>query len=216
MARKRFCLPDPRAAITDELLMRHIERGARVIDLGCGDGRLLARLRDEHGCRIQGVELDLDGVHGCLARGVPVLGMDLDHGLHGIPDQSFDYAVLSQTLQQVREPMTVLAAMLRVSRRALVVVPNFGHWKIRHQVAWYGRAPVTDELPYEWYNTPNLHFMSMLDFRDMVRQLRFRIVREVPVIGGQPRERAWMANLRAESALYVLERTESPAAVPVL
>lgn len=210
MGKKRFCLPDPKAAITDELLMRHIEHGSHVIDLGCGDGRLLSRLREEHGCSIQGVELDLDGIRGCLVRGVPVLGLDLDQGLTGIPDHSFDYAVLSLTLQQVRHPRNVLEAMLRVSRRALVVVPNFGYWQVRLQIAWQGRAPITEALPYEWYETPNLHFLSMHDFRDMVTKLKLKIVQELPIIGGQARERSWFANLRAESALYVLEKAEQP------
>jgi methionine biosynthesis protein MetW len=205
MSNRRFCMPDPKATITDELLMQHIDRDSRVIDLGCGDGRLLERLRDSHGCSVQGVELDLDGVVGCLTRGVPALTADLDEHLDAIPDGSFDYAVLSQTLQQLRHPQTVLLEMLRIARRALVVVPNFGHWRIRHQVAWYGRTPVTSELPYEWYNTPNLHFMSMRDFRDLAARLRVGIVREVPVIHGRAVEKAYWANLRAESLLYVLE-----------
>ncbi|MBI1310430.1 methionine biosynthesis protein MetW [bacterium] len=206
MSSKRFCLPDPKAAITDELLMQHIERGSRVIDLGCGDGRLLQRLRDEHDCSVQGVELDLDELLACVARGVPVLRADLDHKLDGIPDDVFDYAVLSQTLQQLRHPTTILTEVVRVAKRALVVVPNFGHWRVRYQVVWHGRAPVTSELPYEWYNTPNLHFMSMRDFRDLAERLNIEIAQELPIIRGSAHERAWLANLRAESLLYLLER----------
>ncbi len=206
MASKRFTLPDPKAAVTDELLMQHIERGSRVIDLGCGDGRLLQRLRDEHGCSVQGVELDLDELLGCVARGVPVIRADLDRRLDEIPNDAFDYAVLSQTLQQLRHPTTILTEVVRVAKRALVVVPNFGHWRVRHQVVWHGRAPVTSELPYEWYNTPNLHFMSMRDFRDLTERLNIEIVRELPIIGRFAYERAWLANLRAESLLYLLER----------
>lgn len=206
MGKKRYCMPDSTAAITDELLMSFIERGSRVIDLGCGDGRLLCRLRDEHDCRVQGVELDLDGISGCLGNGVSVIRADLDEGLQGIPDDAFDCAVLSQTLQQVRLPAKVLSAIKRISHRALVVVPNFGHWRIRQQVAWSGRAPITEALPYEWYNTPNLHFMSMHDFRDLATRLEYRICRELPIIAGRARDRAWLPNLRAESLLYVLER----------
>lgn len=206
MGKKRFSLPDPSADLLDELLMGHIDKGSRVVDLGCGDGRLLCRLRDEHGCSVQGMELALDAIVAAIGNGVPVVRADLDKGLVGVPDAAFDYAVLSQTLQQVRHPTTVLTEMLRVSRRALVVVPNFGHWKIRQQVVLHGRAPVTESLPYKWYNTPNLHFMSMHDFRDLVELLQFRIVREIPIISGHARERAWAANLRAESAFYVLER----------
>ncbi|MHC4875427.1 MAG: methionine biosynthesis protein MetW [Planctomycetota bacterium] len=206
MAGKRFCMPDPKAAITDELLMQHIERGSRVIDLGCGDGRLLQRLRDEHECSVQGVELDLDELLLAIARGVPVVRTDLDQKLQGIPDNAFDYAVLSQTLQQLRHPTTILTETVRVATRALVVVPNFGHWRIRHQVLWHGRAPVTSELPYEWYNTPNLHFMSMRDFRDLAERLNIEVVQELPIIGRKALERAWLANLRAESLLYLVER----------
>ena len=131
---------------------------------------------------------------------------DLDHGLPDIPDDSFDVAVLSQTLQQVRHPKGVLQEMLRVANRALVVVPNFGHWRVRLQVALQGRAPVTASLPYDWYETPNLHFMSMHDFRDLVDTLSVRIVKELPIMRGRAVDRAWAANLRAHSALYVLER----------
>ena len=208
MATKRFSLPDPQAAVTDELLMKHIERGSRVIDLGCGDGRLLQRLRDEHDCSVQGVELDLDQLLACVGRGVPVLRADLDRRLDEIPDDAFDYAVLSQTLQQLRHPTKILTEVVRVAKRALVVVPNFGHWRVRHQVMWHGRAPVTSELPYEWYNTPNLHFMSMTDFRDLTARLNIAILRELPIIGSRAYERAWLANLRAESLLYLLERKD--------
>ena len=99
--------------------------------------------------------------------------------------------------------------MLRVARRALVVVPNFAHWRVRLQVARQGRAPITESLPYEWYNTPNLHFMSMYDFRDLAATLHLRIVKESPIIKGRAVDRAWAANLRADSAMYVLERGSS-------
>ncbi|MFP6765043.1 MAG: methionine biosynthesis protein MetW [Planctomycetaceae bacterium] len=206
MGKQRYCMPDPSAAVTDELLRQHIASGSRVIDLGCGDGRLLCRLRDDHDCFVQGVELDSDSIIDALARGLPVIRADLDYGLAGIPDQGFDYAVLSQTLQQVRHPAKVLNEMMRIATRALVVVPNFAHWKVRRQVFLEGRAPVTEALPYEWYNTPNLHFMSMRDFRDLTSQLNFQIAEEIPIIGGRPALGAFAANLRAESLFYVVER----------
>lgn len=203
---KRYCLPDSTEALTDEIIREHIEPKSRVIDLGCGDGRLLSMLRDEHGCMVQGVELDRKGVVATITRGVPVIHSDLDEGLPEFPEDSFDFAVLSSTLQQVLHPQKVLREMLRVARRALVVVPNFGHWRVRLQVVLHGRAPVTSELPYEWYNTPNLHFLSMHDFRDMLETMNVRILKELPIIGGRAVNRAWAANLRAASALYVIER----------
>ncbi len=210
---QRYCLPDSSAALTDELIRSQIPSGSRVLDLGCGDGRLLAMLRDEQQCDTLGVELDRKQVVGAISRGVAVLQADLDEGVPDLPSDSFDVAVLSQTLQQVRHPKLVLQEMLRVARRALVLVPNFGNWKVRLQVVLYGRTPVTETLPYEWYNTPNLHFLSMHDFRDLVQRLNVRIVREVPIIAGRAVDHAWMANLRAQSALFVLERARTSASV---
>ena len=203
---KRYCMPDPTAALTDEILMQHVDRGSRVVDLGCGDGRLLARLRDEHGCDVQGVDLDADHLLAAFVRGVPAVKANLDQGLSEFPNQSFDFAVLSQTLQQVQRPQFVLEEMLRVARRGLVVVPNFGYWQVRFQVLWQGRAPVTESLPYEWYNSPNIHFMTLRDFRGLCEKQRINIIRELPIIKRRAVPEAWGANLRAESALYVLER----------
>ena len=140
-----------------------------------------------------------------ISKGMPVIQSDLDHGLKEIPEQSFDFAVLSQTLQQVRHPQELLAEMLRVARRAVILVPNYGHWWIRLQILLHGRAPVTSSLPYDWYNTPNLHFLSMIDFRELCEQMQFKIVYEIPIIRGQAAMGAWAANVRADNALYVLE-----------
>lgn len=207
----RYCMPDPTAALTDQVIMNQIQSGSRVLDLGCGDGRLLATLRDVHGCSVQGVELDLNSIIGAIDRGVPVMQSDLDHGLPEFPDNAFDVAVLSQTLQQVRQPKELLIEMLRVAQKALVVVPNFGYWKARLWLLVYGRAPVTPSLPFFWYDTPNLHFMSLLDFRDLVDELNVRVERVLPIIKNRAVDRAWAANLRAESALYVLERAPEKA-----
>ena len=199
-------MPDPTAALTDELILQQVECASRVVDFGCGDGRLLAKLRDKHGCEVQGVDVDPEHLLAALERGVPVVRANLDAGLSEFPSQSFDFAVLSQTLQQVQRPQFVLEEMLRIARRGLVVVPNFGYWQVRFQVLWQGRAPVTESLPYEWYNSPNIHFMTMRDFRDLCQKQNIRIITELPIIKCQACPDAWAANLRAESALYVLER----------
>jgi methionine biosynthesis protein MetW len=209
MCAKRLFLPDPREAVADELLMQQIEPHSRVLDLGCGDGRLLARLRAEQDCRVLGVERDEDAFLAAVERGLPMIKADLNVGLRDIPSRAFDYAVLSQTLQQVTRPKPLLEEIFRVANRALVVVPNFGHWRVRLQVALQGRAPVTEALPYEWYESPNVHFLTMLDFRELAAKGNFRIIKELPIIGQRAVDRAWGANLRAHSALYVLERAEA-------
>jgi len=206
---QRHLVPDPTAALIDRLIMQQLPRGSRVLDLGCGDGRLLCRLRDELGCSILGIELDHLQVVESICKGVPVLQADLDEGLEEIPDHSFDFAVLSQTLQQVLQPRELLQQMLRVAHRAIVVVPNFGHWRIRLQLLMHGRAPKTTSLPYDWFNTPNIHLLSMLDFRDLIDRVHMRLVDEVPIIKGHAVPNAWAANLRADSALYVVEQDRS-------
>ena len=202
----RYQMPDPSIQLTDELIMHHIDRNSRVIDLGCGDGRLMQRLHDEMGCEVMGVEVEQSNIVAIIQRGLPAIAADLNEGLVDIPNDSFDFAVLSQTLQQVRNPKLLLLEMLRVAHRALVVVPNFGHWRVRLEVLRRGRTPITQALPYEWYETPNVHFMSMRDFRDLMDGIGLRIVKESPIIKGRSVDQLWGANLRADSAFYLLER----------
>jgi methionine biosynthesis protein MetW len=202
----RYQMPDPSIQLTDELIMHHIDRNSRVIDLGCGDGRLMQRLHDEMGCEVMGVEVEQSNIIAIIQRGLPAIAADLNEGLVDIPNDSFDFAVLSQTLQQVRNPKRLLLEMLRVARRALVVVPNFGHWRVRMEVLRRGRTPITQALPYEWYETPNVHFMSMRDFRDLMDGIGLRIVKESPIIKGRSVDQLWGSNLRADSAFYLLER----------
>lgn len=202
----RYQMPDPSIQLTDELIMHHIDRNSRVIDLGCGDGRLMQRLHDEMDCEVMGVEVEQSNIIAIVQRGLPAIAADLNEGLVDIPNDSFDFAVLSQTLQQVRNPKLLLLEMLRVARRALVVVPNFGHWRVRMEVLRRGRTPITQALPYEWYETPNVHFMSMRDFRDLMDGIGLRIVKESPIIKGRSVDQLWGANLRADSAFYLLER----------
>ena len=208
-APRRFAPPDPAADLTDRLISAEIAPGSKVLDLGCGDGRLLAALRDAAGCKVTGVELDEAAFLACLRRRVPVLRLDLDAGLPDLPTGGFDVAVLSQTLQQVRRPHAVLNEMLRLAPRAVVVVPNFGHWRVRGQLLWGGRAPVTNALPHAWYDTPNLHVMTLHDFRDLADGLNIRVAREVPIRAGRTGGlfgKLLAPNLRADSGLFVLER----------
>lgn len=206
----RYQLPDPSVQLVDELIMRHIDRGSRVIDLGCGDGRLLHRLKEEMDCNVVGIDFEQKNVNSVIQRGLPVVAADLNKGLSDIPSDTFDFAVLSQTLQQVQNPRQLLMEMVRVANRGLVVVPNFGHWRVRLEVLRKGRTPITQTLPYEWHESPNLHFMSMFDFRELMQSIGLRIVKERPIIRGRSVDKAWAANLRADSAFYLLERSPTP------
>lgn len=209
----RYQMPDASVRLTDELIMKHINRGSRVIDLGCGDGRLMQRLQSEMGCVVQGVDVEHSNIFSVIARGLPAIEADLNEGLVDVPDNSFDFAVLSQTLQQVQKPKLLLIEMLRVARRALIVVPNFGHWRVRFEVMRRGRTPVTTTLPYAWHETPNLHFMSMRDFRELMASIGLRIVKETPIIKGKAFDHLSGANLRADSAFYLLEKDAAAASV---
>ncbi|NBC36686.1 methionine biosynthesis protein MetW [Novosphingobium sp. FSY-8] len=187
------------------LIAAHVAPGSRVLDVGCGDGTLMAALRDERGCDARGLELDAHNVAECVGRGLSAIQGDADTDLELYPDASFDYAILSQTLQTTKHPDRVLDELLRIGRRAFVSFPNFAHWRVRLSLLRYGRMPVTKLLPMEWYETPNIHHLSVADFRDFVAKRDIRV------------EGAWflskgvltsesLANIRAEHAVFLLTR----------
>src|ERR1700738_5385004 len=144
-----------------------VEAKSRVLDVGCGDGTLLRLLAEEKGVDARGIELSQRGVNDCVAKGLSVIQGDADTDLADYPDNGFDYVILSQTLQATRQPRAVLEHMLRIGRHAIVSFPNFGHWRIRRQIALGGHMPRTENLPYAWYETPNIHFCSIKDFRQL-------------------------------------------------
>jgi methionine biosynthesis protein MetW len=146
-----------------------IAPGSSVLDLGCGSGELLCLLIRERGARGQGIEIDDRAIYTCVALGLNVLHGDIDSGLSEYPDRSFDYVILNQCLQQVRHVEQVLADSLRVGEKVIVGFPNFAHYSARLQLFFKGRAPVTPSLPYQWYETPNIHFLSISDFFDFCR-----------------------------------------------
>jgi len=164
------------------LITELVPRGSRVLDLGCGDGSLMAHLRDERGCTVRGVEVDHAGIAAAITMGLSVVENDLDEGLGGYRDRAFDIVILSQTLQVVKRPAFVLREMLRVGGKGIVSFPNFGHWKVRGYLATRGRMPVSRSIPFSWYDTPNIHHTTIKDFRDFIATNGGEIEREIPLI----------------------------------
>ena len=176
--------------------------GSRVLDIGCGDGALMLALRDKQ-CDVRGIEIDGACVERCVARGLSVVQGDADRDLADYPDASFDYAVLSQTLQTAARPDRMLEQLLRVGTRAFVSFPNFAHWRTRAALMFGGRMPVTRALPVTWYETANIHHVTVADFRDLARAKGARIEGEWFFSGKRPIGGAG-ANLRAEFAVFEL------------
>ena len=185
------------------LIAANVAPGARVLDVGCGDGALMAELRDQRQVDARGLELDAHNVAECVARGLSVIQGDADADLSYYPDASFDYAILSQTLQTTKRPDLVLGELLRVGRKAFVSFPNFAHWGVRASLLWGGRMPVTRLLPVAWYETPNIHHVTVRDFRALVAAKGYRLEGEWFLSGDRrigPAAAAW----RAEHAVFLL------------
>ena len=192
------------------LMAEMVERGARVLDVGCGDGTLLSLLAERRGVDGRGIELSREGVNQCVARGLSVIQGDADTDLFAYPDDAFDYVILSQTIQATRRPRVVLEHMLRIGRRAIVSFPNFGHWRVRTDLVLSGRMPVTDNLPETWYDTPNIHFCTIRDFVALCNELNVQTERALALnSSGQPvrfNMPWWVWNLFGEQAVFLLRR----------
>ena len=183
-----------------------VEPNTKVLDLGCGEGELLEWLAKYKRVDARGVELSGVKVQRAIARGVSVFQCDIDEGLADYPDQAFDYVILSQTLQETRHPREVIREMLRVGRRAIVAFPNFGHWRVRLSMLFSGGAPRTTLFPYAWYESPNIHFLTVHDFEELA-ELESLVVERRYYLAGH-RKMAWLPNLTAEVAVFLVRRSD--------
>ncbi len=181
-----------------------IEPRTKVLDLGCGEGELLEWLVEHKQVDARGVEISSARVQRAIARGVSVYQGDIDQGLRDYPDNVFDYVILSQTLQETRHPLHVLTELLRVGKHAIVAFPNFGHWRVRLAHLWSGRAPQTKLFPYEWHDSPNIHFLTVDDFESLAERERWTVERRLFLAGN--RTISAVPNLLAEVAVFMITK----------
>lgn len=187
-----------------QIIAGWIEEGAKVLDLGCGDGTLLSLLIQKKRCHGTGIEIDEKAIYKCIEKGLSVSHGDIDTSLQDYSDKRFDYVILNESLQQILHPKQTFLESLRIGKKVIVGIPNFCHWWARLQMFLNGTAPITKELPDEWYNTPNLRFLSLKDFENFCRAHGIKIVDKV---GIHENERVkFMRNLFAINGLYLLEK----------
>jgi homoserine O-acetyltransferase len=202
--------PPPRAAssiyeghrVDYDMIVSLLDRGSKVLDVGCGDGELLCQLVRQKCVRGMGLDKSEGNVVACARRGISVVQADIDRGLSALPAHSFDWVILSMTLQVIEKPEQAIREMLRVGRRCIISFPNFGHWTVRWSALFHGRAPVTRALPYTWHESPNRHMLSIKDFRQFCDKRDIRIEKEIPLTGhGEGR---FLPNVMAEEAVFVI------------
>ena len=185
-----------------QVILDLVESGSSVLDLGCGEGDLMELLVKENRVKAQGIEIDEQAIYKCVARGLSVFHGDIDSSLEDYGDDSFDYVILNQSLQQVNKPDVMLNEALRVGQKVIVGFPNFAHYSARFQLAIKGQAPITNSLPYEWHDTPNVHFLSIVDFQEFCRKRNFQI-KKVFYLGERKMVRIF-PNLRALTGIFLI------------
>lgn len=185
-------------------ILKWVRDGASVLDLGCGNGELLDLLVRKKGVKAQGIEIDEQAIYQCVARGLSVFHEDIDNGLSGYPDQSIDYVILRQSFQQVKKPDAVVKEALRIGREVIIGFPNFAHYRARLQIFFKGKTPVTPSLPYEWHDTPNLHFLSISDFIEYCQQRDIKIKKSVVI--GENRTVKIFPNLFGITGIFLVKR----------
>ncbi len=194
-----------RSRVDYALIESLIEPGCSILDIGCGDGELINRLRRDKQVDAQGIELQQDLVLGCVCRRLAIIQQDIEQQLN-YADKSFDYVILSQTVQALKRPKKVLEEVLRIGKKVIVSFPNFAHWNCRWQLVGQGHAPVTKQLPFGWYNSPNIHFFSIKDFDEFCRKLGVQVEHRIPLTKYRQSPVRWAPNLLAEQAIYVISR----------
>ncbi len=194
-----------------QIIASWIQPGSKVIGLGCGEGELLYYLKHEKQVSATGIELLESRVAACIDKGLTVIQGDINEEVLDYADSSFDYVVLSQTLQQVYDPLSLIRSMLRIGKKVIVSFPNFGHWYVRLQLLYTGHAPITPQLPYQWYETPNIRVLSIRDFRRFARQVGFSVLKEATINTDRQDKTGnyvtLMPNLRATYGIYLISQS---------
>ena len=192
-----------------ELITSLVDKEARILDVGCGNGELLKSLKNKKNVKGQGLELKQERVNKCVAKGLSAIQGNADSDLSLYPDQSFDCVILSQTIQATNNPKNILIELIRIGKKAIISIPNFGYWKVRIGFATYGKMPITEKLSNNWYDTPNIHLCSILDFADLCRELNIKIEKTIVLnsnntksFNGAPN--SW-SNFFGEEAIFLIK-----------